>query len=255
MTENFDVAGRRVVVTGAAQGIGREIALSFCAAGATVAVLDLNLEKAARCVDAWRETGASAHAIAVDVADEASVAGAFESVNRLMGGVDVLINNAAIFSTLARQAFDDIPLDEWRRVMAVNVDGAFLCARAAVGSMRAQGWGRIIGISSNTVSLGRTGFLHYVSSKAATIGFTNALARELGGQGITVNAVMPSLTRTEIEFRDVPQASYDTLIAQQCLKRSGEPQDIASAVLFLASPAASFITGQTLAVDGGAVHR
>jgi 3-oxoacyl-[acyl-carrier protein] reductase len=139
--------------------------------------------------------------------------------------------------------------------MAVNVDGAFLCARAVAAGMKAAGWGRIVNVSSNTVTLGRTGFLHYVTSKAAVIGLTNALARELGAHGITVNAVMPSLTRTEVEFQDVPQGVYDEMIARQCIKRTGRPADIAAAVLFLASNGADFITGQTVAVDGGAVHR
>jgi 3-oxoacyl-[acyl-carrier protein] reductase len=245
----------RVVVTGAAQGIGREIAEAFCSAGAAVAVLDRDGARAARVVDRWCKTGARAIAVPVDVADEASVAAAFAEVQARFGGVDVLVNNAAVFSTLSRRDFDRIELDEWRRVMAVNVDGAFLCARAVAAGMKAAGWGRIVNVSSNTVTLGRTGFLHYVTSKAAVIGLTNALARELGAHGITVNAVMPSLTRTEVEFQDVPQGVYDEMIARQCIKRTGRPADIAAAVLFLASNGADFITGQTVAVDGGAVHR
>lgn len=249
------MSARRVAVTGGAQGIGREIAGCFGSSGAAVAILDRDREKAEAAAYRLRETGARAIAVHVDVSDEASVHQAFQEVERQFGGVDVLVNNAAIFSTLSRQPFEQIDLAEWRRVMAVNVDGAFLCARAAAPGMKAAGWGRVINISSNTVGLGRTGFLHYVSSKAAIIGFTNALARELGEHGVTVNAIMPSLTRTEVEFKDVTPAVYQALVAHQCVKRTGLPEDIAQAALFLASPGANFITGQTIAVDGGAVHR
>jgi NAD(P)-dependent dehydrogenase (short-subunit alcohol dehydrogenase family) len=249
------VSRLRVAVTGGAQGIGKTIAGRFASSGAAVAILDRDREKAVDAADRLCESGALAIAVHVDVSDEVSVHQAFQAVERELGGVDVLVNNAAIFSTLSRQPFDQIGLVEWRRVMAVNVDGAFLCARAVAPGMKAAGWGRVINISSNTVGLGRTGFLHYVSSKAAIIGFTNALARELGEHGVTVNAIMPSLTRTEVEFKDVSPAVFDALVAHQCVKRTGLPEDIAEAALFLASHGANFITGQTIAVDGGAVHR
>lgn len=255
MTNEQGSKRKRVVVTGGGQGIGRKLAASFCSSGASVAILDLDRTKAVAAANSLEATGARAIAVQVDVSDEVSVRQAFREVEQQFGGVDVLVNNAAIFSTLARQPFDQINLAEWRRVMEVNVDGAFLCAREAAPGMKKTGWGRIINISSNTVNLGRTGFLHYVSSKAAIVGFTNALARELGEHGVTVNAIMPSLTRTEIELRDVSPAVYQSLVAHQCVKRTGTPEDIAAAAIFLASPAANFITGQTIAVDGGAVHR
>lgn len=250
----FSLRDRVVLVTGAAQGIGRVIAQRFAEAGAAVALADRQAALAREAADALVRAGSRAAAFGVDVASEASVAAMADAVQATLGPVDVLVNNAALFSTLGRQPFEAIALDEWDAVMRVNVHGPFLCARAVVGGMRAARRGRILNVSSNTVALGRPGFLHYVTSKAAVIGMTRAMARELGGDGITVNAVMPSLTRTGVPMAGVTDATWEALLAAQCVKRSGTPDDVAALMLYLASDAAAFVTGQTIAADGGAVH-
>ena len=166
----------------------------------------------------------------------------------------MLINNAAIFTPLGRQPFDEIPLDEWERVMRVNVTGSFLCAKAVAPAMRTAKWGRIINISSSTVPLGLPMFAHYVTSKAAVIGLTRVMARELGPHGITVNAVLPGLTETEVDNPGRTDAMRQKVLDMQCVKRLEQPDDLVSTLLFLASPSSAFITGQSLLVDGGAAH-
>jgi 3-oxoacyl-[acyl-carrier protein] reductase len=148
--------------------------------------------------------------------------------------------------------FDELPLEEWDRVMRVNVTGSFLCARAVIGPMRKAGWGRIINISSATVGMGRPNFLHYVTSNAAVVGMTRSMAREVGPHGITVNALMPGLTKTEVEFAG--DATFRSIVELQAIKRTETPEDLARVLLFLASPASGFITGQCIAVDGGTIH-
>lgn len=254
MKENSEVSGRVVIITGGGQGIGRVYAQRFAEAGAIPIIADVNEETALNVKNEITAAGGRAEAIVTDVADEASVGNLIKTTLSKHGGIDVLINNAAIFSTLQRRAFDQIPLAEWERVMRVNVTGPFLCASAVVPAMREKGWGRIINISSNTVALGRPNFLHYVTSKSALIGMTRSMARELGPDGITVNAIMPSLTRTEVEFAAVTPEAFQSLIEKQCINRTALPDDLVGTLLFLASPASDFLTGQTLAVDGGAVH-
>ena len=170
------------------------------------------------------------------------------------GRIDVLINNAALFTPLGRCGFEDIALDEWEAVMRVNVTGSMLCARAVLPVMRAARWGRIVNISSSTVPLGLPFFLHYVTSKAAVIGMTRAMARELGGDGITVNSVLPGLIETEIDNPGRTDALRQRVLDMQCVKILGEPTNLVGMILFLASPASSYLTGQSIAVDGGAVH-
>ena len=169
------------------------------------------------------------------------------------GGVDVLVNNAAVFATvpLTRVPIERLPIEEWDLVMAVNLRGPFLCTRALAPQMRARGGGRIVNISSGTAFHGG-GWPHYVASKAGLIGLTRALARELGRDGITVNAVAPGATPTEATT-DEERRRQETTVAARALARVQTPDDIVGAVLFLASPAAAFITGQTLVVDGGRV--
>lgn len=246
---------RTAVVTGAGQGIGREIARVLGAAGLRVALLDLNEGAAQSAAQSLRDDGAQAHAWGVDVGDDAAVAATFREVAQTLGPVGVLVNNAAIFSSLTRKPFEEIPAAEWDAVMRVNVSGAFFAAKAASPQMRAQGWGRILSISSNTVDLGRPNFLHYVTSKAAIVGMTRSMARELGPHGITVNAIMPTLTRTNVPTQVVSEATFREVAALQSIPRSGEPIDVARTIRFLASDDAAFITGQTIAVDGGAIFR
>lgn len=251
---DFDVSDRVVVITGAGQGIGREYAREFAAAGAIPVLAEINGELAERVAAEIAEAGGKALPVRTDVADPASVDALVETVLGELGRVDVLINNAAIFSSLAMRPFDEIPLEEWDAVLRVNVTGSFLCARAVAGHMRSAGWGRIINIMSGAVPLGVRNYLHYVTSKSALIGMTNSLARELGTDGITVNAVQPGGTFTEVPRQTVTEAGKAALIANQCIQRAEVPMDLVGLVLFLCTPAAGFITGQTIACDGGLTH-
>lgn len=252
MHKDFDVTGRVVVITGAGQGIGRVYAQYFAEAGATTVVAELNAANGEAVARDIVEAGGKAKAIQTDVADVQSVDRMAKATLDAFGRIDVLINNAGLFTQVTRGLFDELPLEEWETVMRVNVTGSFLCARAVVGAMRKAGWGRIINISSATVGMGRPNFLHYVTSKAAVVGMTRSLARELGVHGITVNALMPGLTKTEVEFGS--EAVFKSIIEIQAIKRTETPEDLARVLLFLASPASGFITGQCIAVDGGTIH-
>jgi 3-oxoacyl-[acyl-carrier protein] reductase len=221
-----------------------------------VVVADLD-EPGARAVAAECEgSGVDALGLGVDVADEASVAAMAARLAERFGGADVLVNNAAIFATVParRVPLADLGVEEWDRLMAVNLRGPFLCARALAPQMAERGGGRIVNISSGTAFHGGGAGLHYVTSKAGIIGLTRALARELGSKGITVNAVAPGATPTEATTPE-ERARQDATIAARAIPRAQTPDDIVGAVLFLASPAAAFITGQTLVVDGGRVLR
>ena len=188
-----------------------------------------------------------------DVADETSVARMAASAAERFGGVDVLVNNAAVFATvpLSRVPVERLTVAEWDLVMAVNLRGPFLCARALAPQMRARGGGRIVNVSSGMAFHGG-GWPHYVASKAGLLGLTRALARELGRDGITVNAIAPGATPTDATT-DEERRRQEATVAARALARVQTPDDIIGVVLFLASPAAAFITGQTLVVDGGRV--
>lgn len=252
---DFSVEGRVVLVTGAGQGIGRELARQFAAAGAIAVIADVNLASANRVQVEIEQRGGRAMAIRADVADPKAVQGMVDAIIAEHGRIDVLINNAAIFATLEKRKFDLIPLEEWDQVMRVNINGPLLCARAVVPAMRAAGWGRIINIASDAVPKGVMNYMHYVTSKSALIGMTNAMARELGTDGINVNCVRPGAVATEVDRAVNPTVDLrKTQIAQQCIKRGMEPPDLVGLMLFLSSPASSFITGQTIACDGGYTH-
>ena len=239
--------GRVAIVTGAAQGLGRAFAARLSADGARVVVADRNGPKAAVVAE---EVGG--HAVQVDVADQASVAAMADQVAGWFGRVDILVNNASLFSTLRMRPFDEIPVDEWDEVMAVNVRGTFLCTRAVVPAMRAAGYGKVVNISSATVWIGRPDYLHYVTSKAAVIGMTRALATELGPYNITVNAVTPGATQTEIPRATLTPEQAERIVAGQAIKRREVPADLVGVVSFLSSSDSDFMTGQTLNIDGGA---
>jgi NAD(P)-dependent dehydrogenase (short-subunit alcohol dehydrogenase family) len=252
---DFSVNDRVVVITGAGQGIGRELSRQFTAAGATVVVADINRANADRVQSEIESSGGKATAVTVDIGDKASVEAMASAAVAQFGRVDVLINNAAIFASLQKRPFWEIPLDEWRRVMHVNVTGVFLSVCAILPAMRRQKWGRIINISSNSVPKGVRNYLHYVSSKSAVIGMTNAMARELGSDGITVNCIRPGGIATEVDR--VVHPTIERRIAQlseQCIPIGMVPSDLAGLAIFLSTPAAGFITGQTIACDGGMTH-
>jgi NAD(P)-dependent dehydrogenase (short-subunit alcohol dehydrogenase family) len=254
MSDTFSVADKVVVITGGGQGIGRSFAKAFAAGGARVVIAERNVDKA-RDVESEIAAG-NGHAIVVetDVADETSVKRLGLSVEQMFGRADVLINNAAIFSTLEMRPFDQIPLAEWERVLRVNITGPFLCAQAIVPLMRKNKWGRIINMASGAVTLGRPNYLHYIASKAALAGMTHSMARELGPDGITVNAILPGATYTEIPRKTVTPEQKERIIAMQSIPRAQVPDDLLGVALFLASDASVFMTGQELTVDGGATH-
>jgi 3-oxoacyl-[acyl-carrier protein] reductase len=242
---------RVVIVTGAGQGIGRVFAKAFAKAGARPVIAELNEAKAAAVAAEIMKDGGQALAVTTDVADEASIKETIEVVEDEYGRIDVLINNAGIFSTLEMRPFDQIPLAEWERVLRVNLTGPFLCARAVLPAMRQAKWGRIINIASGAVRLGRPNYLHYIATKAALAGMSLSMARELGKDGITVNAILPGATFTEIERKTVTPEQKERIVAMQCVPRPETPEDLVGAALYLASDAAAFVTGQSINLDGG----
>lgn len=245
-------AGRTAIITGGGQGIGGALCDAFATAGANVVVADIDGSHARKVANELAGRGLSAHAVEVDVSGEPSVGALAVAAHDRFGSIDILVNNAAIFSTLERNPFTELSADEWMRVAAVNEVGPFLCAKHVVPVMRDREYGRIVNISSATVRSGSTGYLHYVSTKSALIGMTRALARELGPDGITVNAVLPGPVRTEVKrkwFKD--ESQFARAIEGQMVKRLATVEDICSAVTFLCSAESGFITAQCLAVDGG----
>ena len=242
---------RVVIITGAGQGIGRVLAKAFAMAGARVVIAERNEKTAAAVAAEILKADGQALAITTDVGDPASIAEMIELVEDEYGRIDVLINNAGIFSTLQMRPFDQIPLEEWEQVLRINLTGPFLCARAVLPAMRRAKWGRIINIASGAVRLGRPNYLHYIATKAALAGMSLSMARELGADGITVNAILPGATFTEIERKTVTPAQKERIVAMQCIPRAEVPEDLVGAALFLASDAAAFVTGQSINLDGG----
>lgn len=249
----FCVKDRVVIITGSGQGLGRSFAKCFSAEGAKVIIAELDDQKAYAVQQEIRAAGGEAIAIPTDVTSVDSVQSMVDQVVDTYGRIDALINNAAMAAVLGRQFFAEIPVDEWDAVMAVNVKGTFLCCRAVAQHMIATGRGRIINMSSTTVAMGRINMLHYVSSKAAIVGMTRSLARELGPHGITVNVVYPGLTPHE-GIADYPAAAIESIKLLQCIPQIETPDDLLGVMLFLASDASRFMTGQSLVVDGGSVH-
>jgi 3-oxoacyl-[acyl-carrier protein] reductase len=239
------------VITGAARGIGRAFALRFARDGYRVAIADVDAAGAEAVRREIEANGGAAIAIRTDVASEGDCRRMAEETLGAFGRIDVLINDAALFADLQRKPFWEIEASEWDGVMAVNVRGTWLAMKAVVPTMRARRSGNIINMSSNTVLLGRPGFLHYVGSKGAIIGMTRAAARELGEYNIRVNCILPGLTDTGIERKSDDPARRAELAKEQSIKRPEVPDDIVGVAAFLASDDARFITGQAITVDGG----
>ena len=230
--------GKVAIVTGGAQGIGHAIADGLAAVGAEVVIADLNPPEGG---------------IRADVSSEEVVARMVEETRSRHGRIDVLVNNAGLYASLAMRPFEEIPLDEWRQVMDVNVASMFLTCRAVVPVMRGQGGGRIVNISSGTPFRGVPFLLHYVTSKGAIVAFTRALAKELGKDSILVNCVAPGFTMSDgvKAHPDVIEKLQGVSVAARTLQRDQVPEDVVGAVVFLCGPGAGFITGQTMVIDGG----
>jgi 3-oxoacyl-[acyl-carrier protein] reductase len=251
VNERFDVSGLSVIITGGGKGIGKVYAEEFAKAGARVAAADIDVEAANDVAQSLKQANLETIGLSVDIASEQSVNAMIATVLERYGAVDVLVNNASLMSTLPRRSWLEIPVEEWDRVMAVNLRGMFLTCRAAFPAMKAQRRGKIVNISSSRVWEGTPNRLHYTTSKAGVIGFTRALAREVGEVGITVNAVTPGMTQSETQVASSSGNYLATRIAGRAIERAQFPADLVGAVMFLSSAASDFMTGQTINVDGG----
>ena len=255
-SRRFDLAGHVIIVTGGGIGIGKVYAQELARAGAHVVIADIAGE-AGEAVAAGINAsngGGSAIAVATDISGEAAARAMAAAAMDAFGRIDGLVNNASLMSTLARRPWHEIPVDEWDRVMAVNLRGQFLCCRAVWPQMKAQGRGRIVNISSTRFLQGTPNRLHYSASKAGVIGFTRSLARELGPDGITCNAIMPGFTESETQMASSDPgylAGTAAKYQRRSIQRPQLPEDLVGTVMFLLSDASAFITGQTINVDGG----
>jgi NAD(P)-dependent dehydrogenase (short-subunit alcohol dehydrogenase family) len=242
-----------IIVTGGAKGIGRAYCLGAAAEGARVVVADV--ADPTQTVKEVEARGAQALGVECDVSREADTQRLATETLARFGRIDVLMNNAAVYGTLRRRPLLEIPVEEWDRVMAVNLRGLFLCARAVVPAMKAQGGGKIINISSSTFFKGVPDFIHYTTSKGGVVGFTRSLARELGDFGIRVNAIAPGFTLSGDNEQNISEERKRANVQTRMLKRAQVPEDLVGTFIYLASDDSGFVTGQTILVDGGgSVH-
>jgi 3-oxoacyl-[acyl-carrier protein] reductase len=246
-------SGKVAIITGGGHGIGKAYAKHLALEGASVVIAEIDGKAAQQVAEELNAADMKAMGIQTDVSSEESLQEMVKQVIATFGRIDILINNAAIFATIpiSRASFDQISLDEWDKVMNVNLKGTWLASRAVVPEMKNVGKGKIITIASGTAFHGNGGRIHYVASKAATVGFTKTLARELGEFNINVNCVAPGSTLSEEDASDNIVKHRQAGTATRALKRVQTPNDLVGAVAFLCSGESDFITGQTLVVDGG----
>jgi 3-oxoacyl-[acyl-carrier protein] reductase len=239
-----------VVVTGGASGIGRVYATHLCAEGANVVIADVDIANAESTAAVLNEATRrdAAAAVRVDVTSEADTATLATTALERFGRIDVLVNNAG---TYPHVDFEQIDYAAWQKVMRVNLDSVFLCTKAVLPAMTAQKTGKIINIATNLIWVGLPGMVHYIAAKAGIIGFTRALAREVGGRGITVNAIAPGAVIPNNASSEVAKERTAQIVDHQCIKRPQRPEDLAGTLLFLASRDSDFISGQVFTVDGG----
>jgi 3-oxoacyl-[acyl-carrier protein] reductase len=253
VTEPFRLDGRVALVTGAGGGLAEGICSCLAAAGAAIGCLDVDEENALARAEALRAGGARAVALRCDVSNRADVEASVEAVASKLGGIDIVVNNAGIYPS---RPWTEIPEEEFERVLAVNLKGYFLVAQTAFPHLKASGRGRIVNIASITVYGGWANLVSYVSSKGGIVAFTRALAREVGVDAVTVNTISPGAFPTAAEaIQGDPEAYNRFVLEGQSIKRRGRPEDVGNLVVFLASDAASFLTGQHVQLDGGWVMR
>ncbi len=243
--------GRVAIITGAAQGIGAAFARAMAAEGARIAIADL--DSGAAIVEELRSGGAEAIDVPTDVADEDSCKAMVAKTVEAFGGLDIVVNNAAVFTAVERKPFDEIPVEEWDKVLAVNAKGVWLCCKAAVPEMRKKKYGKVISICTGRIFKGSPFFLHYDASKAAVLGITRSLARELGDDNICVNAIAPGSTMSEnvVKRTNWMGGGPGRTRATRAIKADETPEDLVGACIYLASADSDFVTGQTIVVDGG----
>ena len=244
--------GKVAIVTGAGQGLGRAYAEALAAEGASVVVAEINEGTAKDTAEAINSAGGSALAVRTDVTDPDSCAAMVAAALERFGTVDILVNNAAIYDGLQMDAFEDLDLATWNRVLNVNVTGTWLATRAVTPLMKEKGYGKIVNISSTVAYIGPPLLLHYVASKGAIVAMTKALAKELGDYGIRVTALAPGMTFTEATNNILPDPIMgDMFMEMQALKEKMQPEHVVPALLFLCSSESDFVVGQNWVVDGG----
>ncbi len=246
------LGGRLGVVTGAGRGIGQAISTYLTEVGARVVVADIDLETAQRTADEIGAQGGTATAVRADVGSASGLDALVQHVEGQGGSLDFLVNNAAVYAGLRKTPLEEIDEQEWDRVQRVNVAGIWNCTRRLLPALTASGHGRIVNIASAIAFRGSPLLLHYVASKAAALGMTKAMARELGGRNITVNAVAPGFTWTDASLDSVTdEAELQAQVARRSLRRPQQAEDVTGAVAFFCSDLAGYVSGQTLVVDGG----